>query len=329
MNEIEAITILSSTPLLGSVKIQALIRQFGSPSAALEAPPSELAALGGFTPRVIQKWGWWKEDASWERNLDLASRLGVEVIPYTSPRYPKPLLKIPDHPVVLYVQGEWQPSDFHSLAVVGTRDACDYGLQMAETLAHDQAALGYTIISGLARGIDTMAHTGALTKGRTIAVLGSGLAHIYPPENGTLAKSIVARGALISEYPMTAPPDRQNFPQRNRIVSGLSMGVLLVEAPQKSGAMLTMEAAFKQGKRLFALPGRVEERYAGNHSLIKNGKAQLVESAADIHDTLSNLLSFSSEHPSLTEEPNGELALGCDGGHGSCEKPRTFFYYNY
>ncbi|MFQ5729292.1 MAG: DNA-processing protein DprA, partial [Waddliaceae bacterium] len=245
---------------------------------------------------IIQHWGWWESDFSWEKNLDLTKRLDVQIIPYTSPSYPRRLLELPDHPILLYVMGDLRGADQHSIAVVGTRRASVYGLEMAEKISRDLAAYGYTVVSGLARGIDTAAHQGALKKGRTVAVIGSGLANIYPKENLELAKHITNKGALISEYPMTTPPDRQNFPQRNRIVSGITMGSLLVEAPERSGAMITMNKAWGQGKKLFALPGRIGTNFCGNHQLIKQGKAQLIESAAEIDQDFGNLFNLNAKN---------------------------------
>ena len=292
MDDIEALTILSSTPMLGSVKIRVLLHRFGTALNAISCDRDELNQLPGFTQNICKKWGWWKTDLSWETNLKLVKQHNVKIVPYTSDFYPKRLLEAPDHPVLLYVMGELKNVDNRSLAIVGTRRPGSYGLAMAEKISGCLAASGFTIVSGLAQGIDTAAHRGALHEGRTLAVLGSGLANIYPRENQNLASLIANNGALISEFPMTAPPDRHNFPQRNRIVSGMTIGSILVEAPKKSGAMITMEQARKYGKRLFALPGEVGENFSGNHQLIKQGKAELIESAADIDEAFSNLFSL-------------------------------------
>lgn len=274
MKEIEALAALSCTPFIGPIKIRLLIQRFGSAVAAFHADPLEIAQLPGFGPKIMMQWR--KSDA-WEQELNLAARYKVSLISYKSPEYPKSLLKLPDHPVLLYVLGKLEPSDQQGFAVIGTRDASPYGIKMAEQFGRDLAGKGYTVVSGLARGVDTAAHQGALENGRTIAVIGSGLANIYPPENSGLARKIVENGALISEFAMTTPPDRQNFPQRNRIVSGMTRGTILIEAPEKSGAMLTTELALSQGKRVFALPGQ-----GGNQTLIKKKEATLVESAQDV-----------------------------------------------
>lgn len=265
------------------MKIRFLMSHFGSAAAALTAPLEELARLPGFGPKLLQGWKEGLKDNTWKEDLALAERMQTELIPFTSPRYPKRLLETSDFPVVLYAQGNLLKEDRRCLAVVGTRQASIYGIELAKEISRDLARAGFTIVSGLARGVDTAAHEGALGCGRTIAVLGSGLANLYPQENSGLAEKIMKNGTLLSEFPMKAPPNRHHFPQRNRIVSGMTMGTILIEAPLKSGAMLTIERALEQGRPTFAIPGRVDqENFKGNHSLIKEKKAQLVENSGDI-----------------------------------------------
>lgn len=298
LSELEALLILTSLPRMGSVKIRQLVQHCGSALAALEANPKTVAGLTDFGPRVMEGWGSWKQDKSWRKNLEVAERHEAEIIPYHSPRFPKRLLELPDHPIVLYVQGEILPEDSRSIAVVGTRQASVYGREMAEKISFDLAAAGFTVVSGLARGIDTAAHAGALRGGRTIAVIGSGLADIYPQENAALAKTIGRKGALVSEFPMETPPDRQNFPQRNRIVSCMTMGTLLIEAPVRSGAMITIDKAIDRKRRIFALPGRTDmESFRGNHCLIKERRAQLIEGAQDIIDSFGDLFGYREGQP--------------------------------
>lgn len=298
MNEIEALAALSCTPHIGPIKIRLLVERFGSAVAAYSADPYEVAELPGFGPKVMQNW---RKSSAWEKELELARRYKVRLISYTSPEYPKSLLELPDHPVLLYVLGKLEPIDQKGFAIIGTRNASIYGLEMAEQFGRDLAEQGLTVVSGLARGIDTAAHKGALEKGKTIAVIGSGLANIYPAENSTLARQIVEKGALISEFAMTTPPDRQNFPQRNRIVSGMTRGTVLIEAPERSGAMLTAERAISQGRKLFALPGRADgEGFRGNHALIKKKDAQLVESAQDVLKEFNELFAPLPPQPSRT-----------------------------
>lgn len=283
LDELESLVILAGTPRLGSIKIRLLLNHFGSAREVLNAPIGEIEKLPGFGPKIASDWKTWERDKRWKEDLTLTEKHQVKIIPFTSGEYPKPLLEIHDFPIVLYVKGELTPQDKRSIAIVGTRQASIYGNELACTIAKDLALSGYTIVSGLARGIDTSAHQGALLTGRTLAVIGSGLANIYPRENFALAGKIQEKGAVISEFPMSTPPDRQNFPQRNRIVSGMTLGTLLIEAPLKSGAMITMELAQKQKRALFALPNRVDNENAkGNHQLIKSGRAHLVESADDV-----------------------------------------------
>lgn len=283
MDELESLLVLSSFTHLGPIKIRLLMQFYGSAKAALQAPLEEIESFPGFGQKVMQAWKKGVNEELWRKNLKLVHQLNAQIIPFTSPHYPKRLLEIPDSPLVLYVQGNLLEQDQRCLAIVGTRQATIYGQEMAKELSRKLTQAGFTIISGLARGIDTTAHTGALENGRTIAVLGSGLARIYPTENKDLAFEITQKGALISEFAMDTPPERHNFPQRNRIVSGMSMGTILIEAPLQSGAMLTAERALSQKRPLFALPGRVDqETFRGNHILIKEGKAELIENVYDI-----------------------------------------------
>lgn len=326
MNELEALTVLSGIPYLGSVKIRLLLHRFGSATTALEADNEELKTLPGFNERICSNWEAWKKNDEWKRNLDLVDEHGARIVPFTSAEYPQRLLQIHDFPILLYMIGTRLPKDNEGIAVVGTRNASIYGNEMAEKISGDLARMDFTVVSGLARGVDTTAHQAALKYGRTIAVIGSGLANIYPSENKGLGYKIAERGALISEFPMATPPDRQNFPQRNRIVSGMSQGTLLIEAPIKSGAMITMDRAYEQKRKLFAIPGRLDqENFGGNHFLIKSGRAQLVEGAQDIANSFGDL--FSSQPvllkneeinvPELEEEekkllsllPNEELSI--------------------
>lgn len=313
MHETEAFAVLTSIPYLGSMKIRSLLQKFGSALEVLHTPSHEIGKLPGFD-RVVPHWDLWKENHTWQNDLAIAKKLGVQLVPFTSPHFPKLLLQIPDHPVLLYIQGELKPQDQRCIAIVGTRHASIYGSEMAQQFSKDLANHGFTIISGLARGVDTAAHLGALEKGRTIAVIGSGLANVYPPENQALAQKICQKGALISEFSMSTPPDRQNFPQRNRIVTGMTLATLLIEAPLKSGAMISMDKAYLHKRKLFALPGRADnENFRGNHHLIKTGKAQLVENTADILCHFENLfplpIAQTSEHPFCYFDKNESYLL--------------------
>lgn len=304
MDELTALVILTYVPHLGSLRIRKLIEHFGSATKAIEASPTVIGQIPEFGEKITSFWGSWYKDRSWEENFRKAQELGVKLIPYYHPDYPQDLLKIPDYPIILYVQGEILPKDQRCIAIVGTRQASVYGRQFAESISKELASCGFTIVSGLARGIDVEAHEGALKAGgRTLAVIGSGLANIYPRENILLAKSVTQQGALISEFSMLTPPDRQTFPQRNRIVSGMTMGTVLIEAPIKSGAMITVDRALTQGRPVFALPGRADwENFAGNHLLIKTGQAKLIEKADDVISYFDDILSRCSlkkEDPKL------------------------------
>lgn len=283
LSEIEALAMLAGIPLLGPIKIRLLIQYFGSPQEALGASAEQLSELPGFGSRLLANWNNYLAKTEWRKNFELAEAHQTQIISYRDGRFPKRLLEITDHPVLLYSKGEIKPSDQYCIAIVGTRQASIYGQEMAHKISEELAALGFTIVSGLARGIDTIAHEAAVRSGRTIAVIGSGLANIYPRENNVLADAICKRGAILSEFAMATPPDRQNFPQRNRIVSGMTLGTVLIEAPLESGAMITMDRAYKQHRKSFAIPGRADqENFRGNHLLIKNGQALLVENANDV-----------------------------------------------
>jgi len=222
-----------------------------------------------------------------EEELEKAKKENIEVIDFFSPFYPSLLKEIGCPPLVIYVRGEKESLNKRCFAIVGTRLASLYGKMMAEKIAFSLASLGLVIVSGLARGIDTYAHKGALKGGLTIAVLGSGLLNIYPKENLTLAEKIAEKGALVSEFPLEEPPFKKNFPQRNRIISGLSEGVLVAEAPQRSGALITARFALEQNREVFALPGEAFSPLSkGTHLLIKEG-AKLVDSLEDILEELN------------------------------------------
>ena len=215
----------------------------------------------------------------------------IKVLSLTDKDYPTNLKYIYDPPSTLYVEGKIIPEDNIAIAIVGSRRATHYGLQNAQKLAYELAAKGISIISGLARGVDSAAHRGALRAGgRTIAVLGSGLNVIYPRENKALAREIAQNGAVISEFPEDTPPFKENFPRRNRIISGLSLGVVVVEAAKRSGALITANCALEQGREVFALPGKIDSFTSqGTHNLIKDG-AKLVESSEDIIEELEPLM---------------------------------------
>ena len=225
------------------------------------------------------------------RRRKTAAKLDARLVTFVDSDYPELLKQIHDPPLALYVQGTLVKKDRQSVAVVGTRRASHYGLSVADRLGYQLSKCGLAVVSGLARGIDSAAHQGALKGGgRTIAVLGSALDTLYPPENADLARKIAAQGAVISEYTLGREADRTTFPYRNRIISGMSMGSVVVEADMKSGAMMTADSALDQGRSVFAVPGRIDQPGArGPHRLLKNG-ARLVEDIDDILQEFEMLL---------------------------------------
>jgi DNA processing protein len=219
----------------------------------------------------------------WEKELETAAKFKIKIIPFTDPLYPAGSKQLPDAPLLLYSKGDLLPQDEESVSIVGTRAASPYGLLMAEQFAKEIAAYGLCIVSGLARGIDTAAHRGALSRGRTLAVIGSGLLSLYPKENEALAETIGRQGCVLSEYPLYTPPDKFQFPKRNRLIAALSLGSLFIEGACKSGGMITMDWAAKLKKICFTIPGRLDmESFKGNHLLLKSGKARLVENAQEM-----------------------------------------------
>lgn len=278
---------LHLVPEVGAVTYRRLIARFGGPAGALAAGEAELRAVEGVGPAKAAAIVRGRDAVDPDAELARAEAMGVEILTLESPGYPAPLRYIHDPPALLYVRGRLAEGDSLAVAVVGSRECSVYGLEQASRLGAAMAAAGITVVSGLAKGIDTAAHNGALSvRGRTIAVLGSGLAEVYPPENKGLADRIAAAGAVISEFPLTARPAGHHFPMRNRIISGLSLGVLVVEAPLKSGSLITASLAVEQNREVFAVPGRVDMPGSkGCHALIRQG-AKLVESLDDILDGL-------------------------------------------
>ncbi len=291
VTDTEACIALNMVPGMGPVRLRALLETFETPQRILAAGRAALRAVKGVGQETADA------IASWESSVDLAAELkriadfGAKVITVNSPEYPAALRTIHNPPVVLYVWGELLPTDAYAIGIVGSRNVTHYGTETAKKLSYQIAFAGYAIVSGLARGIDTAAHQGALAaKGRTIAVLGSGLSVLYPPENLGLAEKITESGAVVSEYPMERPADRQTFPYRNRIVAGWGRGLLVVEAGLNSGALITANQAVEQGRTVFAVPGQIDRpTSAGTNRLIQQG-ARLVTSADDILDELGTLI---------------------------------------
>lgn len=244
----------------------------------------EIDGIGEKRARAIKNFRDWDRV---ERIIKSARHLGIKILTQAEPSYPENLRTIPDPPLVLYITGEPLPEDRYAIAIVGSRKATDYGMRATERLSKDLAEAGITIVSGFARGIDTVAHATSLEiGGRTIGVFAGGLDRPYPPENKPLLKKILENGYIISEFPPGTRPLKENFPRRNRIISGLSLGVIVVEAAEKSGALITASYGLEQGREVFAVPGSIfSKNSSGTNNLIKAG-AKLVSSARDVLEEL-------------------------------------------
>ncbi|HKQ47465.1 MAG TPA: DNA-processing protein DprA [Phycisphaerae bacterium] len=277
-------------PEVGPIRFANLLRELGDIDTVLGAGVSRLMAVEKIGQKVAGNIARERDSARVTEEIELAGRYGVRILCLADEEYPPPLKKIEDPPACLYVKGTLTRNDLLALGVVGSRHCTRYGAEQAERFAALAAHAGMTIASGMARGIDSAAHRGALAaSGRTIAVLGCGLCHIYPPESGELAEKISAAGALVSELPMGVAPDSKNFPPRNRIIAGLSMGVLIVEAARRSGALITARLASEYNRVVFAVPGRIDTASAeGCNDLIKTGAAKLVMGLPDILQELGD-----------------------------------------
>ena len=283
---------LNLIPGVGPVRVNQLLSLFGEPSHVLSATPSELARVPGIGGRLADAISGWARHCDPDAERALAERAGVTIVTREDEGYPSLLREIYDPPLCLYVRGELealsQPRT--CIAIVGSRRTTAYGVRMAEHLATGAAVAGWTVVSGLAQGIDTAAHEAALhAGGRTVAILGSGLGRLYPQANVKLARRISESGALVSEFPMQFPPSRNSFPMRNRIISGMTVGTLVVEAGARSGSLITASQALEQGRQVFAVPGRADSPQSkGCHGLIKDG-AKLVETFGDVLEEFTAL----------------------------------------
>jgi DNA processing protein len=262
---------------IGAVRMQGLVAHFGDLESAWKAAPAELAQAG-LGLKVIERVVQARESVDLEKVWDRIQKQGIQILTWQDESYPQRLKEIDQPPPVLYIRGEYLPDDLFAVGIVGTRRVTAYGRQITEELASFLAANGMTVISGLARGVDAIAHQTALKAGgRTIAVLGSGVDRIYPPEHRGLAERMMERGAIISDYAPGTPPEASNFPPRNRIISGLSLAVVVVEAGETSGALITAEFAAEQGREVFAVPGSIlAPQSKGTNKLIQNGALPLL-----------------------------------------------------
>jgi DNA processing protein len=298
----EALIALNLIKDIGPVRVRQLLEHFTEPAAILGASSTQLQRTPGIGPETAAS------IAGWEKNIDLRGEIeriekfGCQVVIQSDENYPELLRQIYDPPFVLYVKGTLLAKDKNAVAIVGSRLTTHYGVETARKLAHQLAYIGVTVVSGGARGIDSAAHQGALlSKGRTIAVLGTGINLIYPAENVELFGRIAAQGALITQFPFNRKADKQSFPIRNRIVAGMTLGTVVVEANLTSGALITAGMAVENGRQVFAVPGRIDSpRSKGCHDLIKNG-AKLCESAADILSEFEYLFPASNQ-PSMLKD---------------------------
>src|SRR5450432_3213574 len=310
MTPTEACIALNMLPTMGPVRLRKLLQVFETPDRVLAARRDALRAVEGIGNDVADQIVQWEDTVDLPAELERVRQFGATVITTSSPLYPRQLREIHAPPIVLYVWGELTERDQHAIAVIGSRRTTHYGMESAKKLSYQLAYAGLTVISGLARGIDTAAHQGALAaKGRTIAVIGSGLTKLYPPENQALAEKISnGNGAILSEFSMEIEPDRQTFPMRNRIISGWSHGVLVVEAGLNSGALLTASQAIEQGRSVYAVPGHINAPTAhGSNRLIQQG-AKLVMDASDILDDLQILLPEKEKWPEAAARLVPELS---------------------
>jgi len=272
---------------VGSTTFAKLIKHFGSVDRALGASVTELTAISGIGTKTANQIAQTRNNFDTAAELALADKLNVWIINIDDKRYPPLLKRIYDPPPVLYIKGTLTKADNLGIAIVGSRRCSLYGQEQSSRLGHLLSSAGFTICSGLARGIDTAAHQGALSaRGRTIAVLGSGLANIFPPENKKLFELIAASGACVSELPLQYEPLAENFPPRNRIIAGLSLGTIVIEAQLRSGALITARMAMENNREVMAVPGKIDSPLSkGTHKLIKEG-AKMIESIEDVIEGL-------------------------------------------
>ena len=313
MTRTEAYLAINLIPNIGPVRLRKLVDYFGTPEDALRAKASQIAAINGFDQTLADT------IADWENQIDLLGELRkitdhqLTLLTQEDELYPDLLRQAPGAPFLLYVWGTLTKRDHNAIGVVGSRQATHYGLSTAKKLSFQIAYAGYTVISGLARGIDTAAHEAALAaKGRTIAVIGSGIGKLYPPENQALAERIAENGAVISEYPVDRLADKQTFPYRNRIVAGWSSGLLVVEAPGRSGSLITAQQAVETGRTVYAVPGPIDKPTSlGCNRLIQQG-AKLVVDGNDILDDLMTLFPTAPQAPKTEQPPPPVTDLSLD-----------------
>ena len=303
MNDREACIILNMIGGIGPARMEVLVNAFGSPAEILKQSIDTLCSVSGIKQILAQKVNGWQDCVDYEKEMRMVEQGGVELITRYDANYPQILKEISDPPLCLYIRGHLPECCDRSLAIVGSRRISSYGHKMAKHLSESAAYNGWAVISGLAYGIDSVAHQACIDAGGvTIGVLGGGLARIHPQEHIPLARQMVEKGAVISEFPMTYPPCRRSFPMRNRIVSGLAQGTIVVEAGLNSGSLITANQALEQGRIVFAVPGQADAPQSrGCNQLIRQG-AKLVENFDDILDEFEFL-------PGMREVANQTAAI--------------------
>ena len=303
MESREAHVALNLIEGVGPVRVRQLLEHFGEAPAILQASKSQLLQVRGIGDETAEA------IANWEKSVDLPGELkritdfGCRVVIQSDEEYPASLREIYDPPILLYVKGALSPKDKNAVAMVGSRQTTHYGIETARKLAYQLAYVGVTVVSGGARGIDTASHQGALAaKGRTVCILGTGINIVFPPENAELFERIAANGAVLTQFPFNRNGDKQSFAIRNRIVAGMTLGAVVVEADLHSGALITANFAIEYGRQVFAVPGRIDSpRSKGCHDLIKKG-AKLCESAEDILSEFEYLFPSSNRPKTLNED---------------------------
>lgn len=306
MNEKETAAYISlNMAFIGSKTLEKLLEVFKTPENILKQKASHLKTVEGVGEEKAERIASLANNAQAKAEIEKAKKLGIEIITLENENYPTILKQIYDPPIVLYARGDFKDSDKNSIAIIGSRRTSIQGRLNAEKFAYEIAASGWTVVSGLARGIDTSAHIGALrARGRTIAVLGSGINVMYPAENKELAERVSQNGVLLSEFPFGTQPLRENFPRRNRIVSGLSKAIVVVEASEKSGALITAGFALEQGREVFVIPGDVSiPTTRGSHLLLKDG-ANLALTTEDIFAEVEKEEVLESKVPENPEPKN-------------------------
>jgi DNA processing protein len=314
---------LQMTGDVGPIRLGRLIAHFGSARAVLSASMQELERVEGIGPRIARSIFASRGDSAIaegvEHEIQRAAECGLRIICRDDPDYPEPLRSTPDPPICLYVRGRLRATDAVAIGIVGTRRCSHYGREQAVRFGEMLGGAGFTVISGLARGIDGDAHRGAMQAGgRTIAVLGNGLGSVYPPEHADLAEQMTTCGALISEFAVDAQPAPENFPRRNRIIAGLSLGIIVIEAGKGSGALITARLAHDYNREVFAVPGRVDRpaSTAGVHGLIRDGQAKLITCLEDVLDELGDVGAIMAR-AEAADSPHGDSELSGDQQAGT------------